>query len=1124
MNLQELQDKFTGLEAIDDLLNLLSADGNRHAYLNGQVGSSIAFIADRVISELEGTHLLVLNDKEEAAYFQNDLESLLGEKTVQFFPASYRFPYQEDHTDNSNVLLRAEVLHDFNRRRKRHVVVTYPEALTEQVVSKRHLKKNTLEIKTGDELSIDFINEMLFEYEFERVDFVYKPGQFSIRGGIVDIFSFSNDDPYRIEFFGDEIDSIRTFNPEDQLSLKKLSRVHVVPNVEERLLKEERASFFEYLPSNSVIWLKNYEITAHKIQEEFQKAQVIYDKLESKEMKLSPEQLYVNEEYFRQSAAPNKLVEFGLKRHFNDSLSIQFHQKPQPHFNKDFDQLAKNLKQNSSAGISNLILASSPKQVERLHRIFDDIGADVSFKTLLLPIHEGFIDQDLKLACYTDHQIFERYQRFKLKEGFRKNDQALTIKELTSLQKGDFVTHIDHGIGRFDGLEKIDVNGKEQEAIRLIYSGGDLLYVSIHSLHRIAKFTGKEGATPKINKLGSPAWKTQKAKAKKKIKEIAFDLIKLYAKRKAQKGMAYSPDSYLQTELEASFIYEDTPDQEKSTQAVKEDMQEEAPMDRLICGDVGFGKTEIAIRAAFKAATDGKQVAILAPTTILTFQHYKTFSKRLEDFPVKVDFMNRFKSQKSQKETLKALQEGEVDIIIGTHRLVSKDVKFKDLGLLIIDEEQKFGVGVKDKLKTIKANVDTLTLTATPIPRTLQFSLMGARDLSIIQTPPANRIPVQTEIVPFNDEVIKQAVYYETSRDGQVFFVHNRVQNIKDVAAMIKRVCPDVSVGIAHGQMEGHELEKVMMDFINYEFDVLVATTIIESGLDIPNANTIIINQAQNFGLSDLHQMRGRVGRSNKKAFCYLLAPPLSSLTKEARQRLKAIAQFSDLGSGFNIAMRDLDIRGAGNLLGGEQSGFISEIGFEMYQKILDEAMTELKENEFKDLFEDKEDEGLQQFVKDTQIDTDLEFLIPDSYVNNVEERLILYQKLSEKEREEELQEFYDELKDRFGPVPEETERLFDLLRLRRVAKRVGFEKIIIKNQKMVCYFIANQESAYYQSFRFQAVLEFIKKNPMKGQMKQKNDKLLMSFASIGEIAEAIEILREMEMARQENSSVPSHS
>lgn len=1111
MNSQELQARFSRLTQVNDLLQLLSADGSRRAFLNAQVGSSAAFIAAAIIKELAGTHLFVLNDKEEAAYFQNDLEALLGEGSVQFFPASYRFPYQEDHTDNSNVLLRAEVLHDFNRQRKQHVVVTYPEALTERVVSKRHLKKNTLEIKQGEALSIDFINEMLFEYEFERVDFVYKPGQFSIRGGIVDIFSFSNDDPYRLEFFGDEIESIREFNPENQLSKRKLSRIHVVPNIEERLLKEERAAFFEYLPHKATLWLKNYEITADKIQEEYDKAKSIFEKLSNKDVKLEPEQLYVNADYFKETAAPHNIVEFGLKKHFDDSLSIHLNQKPQPHFNKDFEQLAKNLRDNQKLGLDNIILASSPKQVERLHRVFEDIGADVAFKTLLLPIHEGFIELDAKLACYTDHQIFERYQRFKLKEGFKKNEQALTIKELTNLQKGDFVSHIDHGVGRFDGLEKIDVNGKEQEAIRLLYSGGDLLYVSIHSLHRIAKFTSKEGAIPKINKLGSPAWKNQKAKAKKKIKEIAFDLIKLYAKRKAEKGMAFSPDTYLQTELEASFIYEDTPDQEKSTLDVKADMENEAPMDRLICGDVGFGKTEIAIRAAFKAVADGKQVAVLAPTTILTYQHYKTFSKRLKDFPCTVDYINRFKTQKQQKESLKKLAEGKIDIIIGTHRLVSKDIVFKDLGLLIIDEEQKFGVGVKDKLKTMKANVDTLTLTATPIPRTLQFSLMGARDLSIIQTPPANRIPVQTEIVPFNDEVIKQAIYYETSRDGQVFFVHNRVQNIKDIAAMIRRICPDVSVGVAHGQMEGHELEKVMLDFINYEFDVLVATTIIESGLDIPNANTIIINQAQNFGLSDLHQMRGRVGRSNKKAFCYLLSPPLSSLTREARQRLKAIAQFSDLGSGINIAMRDLDIRGAGNLLGGEQSGFISEIGFEMYQKILDEALTELKENEFKDLFEDKQQEILQQFVKDTQIDTDLEFLIPDTYVNNVEERLILYQKLSDMEKEADLQAFHAELEDRFGAIPRETERLFDLLRLRRLAKRVGFEKLVLKNQKMLCYFISNQESPYYQSSRFQAVLEFIKTHPTKGQMKEKNDKLLMSFSGIKDIASGLEILSEME-------------
>ena len=1109
MKLEDLKVRLNKIPQVEDLLSLLSADGDRKAYLKSQVGSSMAFYAERVIQELNGVHLFVLNDKEEAAYFQNDLENLIGEQKTQFYPASYRFPYQEDHKDRSNVLMRAEVLKDFNHRKTRQVIVTYPEALAEKVVTKKHLKKNTLDIKVGDELSVDFVNEVLFEYEFERVDFVYRPGQFSVRGGILDIFSYSYEEPYRIEFFGEEVDSIRNFDPVTQLSSRKVTRLEVIPNVEERILREERASFMEYLPEDTILWLKNFEITAQKIGDEYEKAKTIYNKLANSEVQLAPSELYLTENGFKDSAIPFKVVEWGIKKHFAGATVIDLNQLPQQNFNKDFVLLSTVLSKNIKDGYENIVAASSARQVERLHRIFDDLEKQADFRSMLLPFHEGFIDHDSKTVVLTDHQIFNRYQRFRLKKGFQQNEQALTIKELTNLRKGDYVTHIDHGIGSFDGLEKIDVNGKEQEALRLIYSGGDILYVSIHSLHRIAKFSSKEGMVPKINKLGSPVWKKLKAKTKSKVKQIAYDLIKLYAKRKQQKGFAFQLDTYLQHELEASFIYEDTPDQEKTTKAVKEDMELESPMDRLVCGDVGFGKTEIAIRAAFKAATDGKQVAVLAPTTILTYQHFKTFQERLSELPVTVDYINRFKSPKEQKESIKALAEGKVDIMIGTHRLVSKDVKFKDLGLLIIDEEQKFGVGVKDKLKTIRANVDTLTLTATPIPRTLQFSLMGARDLSIIQTAPPNRIPVTTEITSFNEAQIRDAIYYETDRNGQVFFVHNRIQNIAEVAQLLTRICPDITVGIAHGQMEGHELEKAMMDFINHEFDVLISTSIIESGLDIPNANTIIINQAQNFGLSDLHQMRGRVGRSNKKAFCFLLAPPLSSLTREARARLNAISQFSELGSGFNIAMRGLDIRGAGNLLGGEQTGFISEIGFDMYQKILEEAVHEIKQEEFGDLFE-KELAEKQEFVKDTQVDTDLEFLIPDDYVNNIEERLSLYKTLSECEGEEQLLAFQLELKDRFGPVPSVTERLFDLIRLRRKAKELGFEKIVLKKERLVCYFINKEDSPYFESNQFKAILEYIKKYPTRAQMKQKNDKLLLSFMHIKSLGRAVETLSDI--------------
>lgn len=1096
-------------------------DNNSRVQLRNVTGSAGSFIAAAVFNTLSKPQLIILSDKEEAAYFLNDLENLLGQDNVLFFPASYRRPYETEDTDNANILLRAEVLNAINRSNKPIFIVTYPEALTEKVVTKTHLTKNTLEIRQDEKISIDFITDVFNEYGFRRVDYVVEPGQFSVRGGIVDVFSFSNDYPYRIEFFGDDVDSIRSFDPITQLSVQKLVRATIIPNVQDKLLLEQRQTFLQYIPDNTSVWIKDYQLTLDKIDKEFDHAVKAYTKLSASAVShLQPDEMYVTGEVFVKHALNFSLVEFGNRFYLKPTHTLTYNFAPQPTFNKNFDLLTKDLNGNMEKGIKNIIFSDTAKQIERLYAIFEDIipgfktNESTVFTPILLSIHEGFIDRDLKLACYTDHQVFERYHRFRLKNSGYKKNEAITLKELKGLNPGDYVTHIDHGIGRFGGLEKIEVNGKMQEAIRLVYKDNDVLYISITSLHRISKYSGKEGAAPRIDKLGSNAWANLKQKTKKKVKEIAFDLIKLYAQRKALKGYQFSRDTYLQNELEASFIYEDTPDQLKATQDVKKDMEQPSPMDRLVCGDVGFGKTEVAIRAAFKAATDGKQVAVLVPTTILALQHYKTFRERLKDFPVKVDYINRFKAAKDQKETLKNLAEGKVDILIGTHKLAGKEVKFKDLGLLIIDEEQKFGVSVKDKLKTLKTTVDTLTLTATPIPRTLQFSMMGARDLSVINTPPPNRYPVHTELHTFNEETIRDSIMYEVSRGGQVFFIHNRVQSILEVAGMIQRLCPNVRVVVGHGQMEGEKLENVMLTFVEGEADVLVATTIIESGLDISNANTIIINDAHMFGLSDLHQMRGRVGRSNKKAFCYLLSPPVAMLTSEARKRMKAIEEFSDLGSGFNIAMRDLDIRGAGNLLGAEQSGFITEIGYEMYMKILDEAVSELKENEFRDLFLLPEEQRTpsqivtgSQYVKDCQVDTDMEILIPDNYVTNATERLNLYRDLDNSKRDQDLVDFELELRDRFGPVPEQVRSLINTVRLRWLAIDIGFEKLVLKNNRLIGYFITNQESPYYQSETFTKVLQFVQFNSRITKMKEANKKLTLSFDNIGSIGDAMAVL-----------------
>ena len=1071
---------------------LRDADSGRFK-VNGLVGSGLSMFVNGVITHLRGSHLIIANDREEAAYLHNDFLGLLPDNKLHFLPASSRTPYREDKTNDVDVLQRTETL-DAVSHRKEVVVITYPEALSEMVVTRKELKSKTLEIKVGDEISRDFVNELLDEYKFEHEDFVAKPGDYAIRGGIVDIFSYNHDLPYRIEFFGDEVDSIRTFDPATQLSDHNYNHISIVPDVRNQVLVENRINIIDFFTPSTTLWFKDIQFTLDRVEREFNLAVELFPKTENKEtIQLPPEDLYVWGKKILEIIENRKIVELGINNYYPDATKLVVNQVPQPLFNKNFELLSENFEDNTGTGIQNIIASSSAKQIDRLHNIFEDLEKQQNFTPILLDLHQGFVDNDLKIACYTDHQIFERFHRFHLKEGFKKSQQDITLQDLAKLETGDYVTHVDHGVGKFAGLVKVDNNGKKQEAIKLIYRDNDVLYVSIHSLHRIARFSGKDGKVPAVHKIGSPAWKNTKQKTKSRIKVIAYDLIKLYAERKTVKGFQFMPDSYLQHELEASFIYEDTPDQEKSTIDVKADMESETPMDRLVCGDVGFGKTEIAMRAAFKAAVNGKQVAVLVPTTVLASQHFRSFSKRLEDFPVTVEYLNRFRTTNQTKEVIRKLKDGKVDILIGTHRIVGKDVEFKDLGLLIIDEEQKFGVNVKDKLKNLKKNLDTLTLTATPIPRTLQFSMMGARDLSVISTPPPNRQPVETEVHTFTEQMFKDAISYELGRDGQVFVVNNRVANLEEIANMIRRAVPGARVITGHGQLEGPELEKRMLAFVNGEYDVLVATTIIESGLDIPNANTILINNAHHFGLSDLHQMRGRVGRSNRKAFCYLIAPPLSSLTGEGRKRLEAISQFSDLGSGINIAMRDLDIRGAGDLLGGEQTGFINEVGFEMYQKILDEAIEELKEKEFKDLYAHEE----KDYVRDTSLESDLEILIPDAYVQNVAERLKLYKILAEAKNLEDLKTFSKQMTDRFGPLPKETELLIESVKLKWKAKDIGFEKLVLKSNKLIGYFVSDQQSSYYESPKFHQVLDFVQRYPHKAQLKEKNNKLSLVFEQV---------------------------
>jgi len=1108
MDLQALLDLYKLDPRTQQIYDLINDKEVHQLYLMGLVGSVDAIIAAAVYQKRPKSHIYILSDKEEAAYFQNSLKNLMGNKDILFFPDSFKKPGLFDTINNSNVLLRTETVSRFvNTHTTGELLVTYPEALFERVVDTKALKKNTISIKSGEKLDIPFMTELLVEYGFDHADFVYEPGEYSIRGDIIDIYSYGNELPYRVELFGDEVESIRVFDPADQLSTKKIARVSIVPNINSQFRSDEKVPFFQLISDRTTVWVKDLKGVIEKCKEIYSLSENLKEQVADEETAAFFE--FIKPETLQKGIERHPIVEMGFQQFYKTSKIFKYKIKPQPSFNKNFNLLIKDLLQHSFDGYENFIFVENARQGERLRSIFDDIlhesNNKIKFHTIVQSIHNGFIDEDLKLLCYTDHQVFERYHKYNIKQAYSKS-KAVNLKMLRNLQAGDYVTHMDHGVGKYAGLMKIDINGQTQEVIKLLYKDSDILYVNVSSLHKVSKYVGKDGKPPRINKLGSDAWETLKRKTKRKIKDIAKDLIQLYAKRKAAKGFAFEPDSYMQNELEASFIYEDTPDQEKATLDVKADMEKSYPMDRLVCGDVGFGKTEIAIRAAAKAVADSKQVAVLVPTTILALQHHNTFTERLKQFPCTVDYINRFKTAKQKTETLKNVAEGKVDILIGTHAILGKKVKFKDLGLLIIDEEQKFGVAAKEKLRKYKVNVDTLTLTATPIPRTLQFSLLSARDLSIMATPPANRQPVTTEHIDFDDEAIRDAINFEVYRGGQVFFIHNRVKDIQDVKLILKRLCPDVDVGIAHGQMEGKMLEDQMYKFINRKYDVLLCTNIVESGLDIPNANTIIINNAQNFGLSDLHQLRGRVGRSNKKAFCYLIAPPIYTLPTDSRKRLKTINEFSDLGSGFNIAMRDLDIRGAGNLLGGEQSGYISDIGYDTFHKILDEAIQELKSGDFKELFADeiqKED----RFVRDCQIDTDIEILIPDDYVNAANERLSLYTELDNIENKEKLEVFRKKLIDRFGPIPPEVKELFDTVRLRWLAKKLGFERIIFKKGKLRCYFILNQESGFYDSPMFAGIMQWVQQNHTKVNLKESNKHLIMVFDNVRKMHTAMELL-----------------
>ncbi|MDR3856127.1 MULTISPECIES: transcription-repair coupling factor [Parabacteroides] len=1112
MEVQDLLKQYAAHPQVAALNTLLKNKTSRNIFLKGLNGSGAAMTIASLFSKRRGSYVCVLNDLEDAGYFYHDLVQLTGGDGIYFFPSAYRRAIKYGHVDPANEILRTEVLSTLQDPTAPFIIVTYPEALAEKVISREVLKENTLKISVSERLDNMFVSDVLDEYGFEQVDYVYEPGQYAMRGSILDVFSFSYEFPYRIDFFGNEVETIRSFDVETQLSKEKLDSIYIVPEMTKG--NRTNSSLLDSLPSETLLASKDMAWVKERIGSIWNEEPIIGDEESFANIEQLRAKLITGEDFLHAALGFCRL-HFGTRPMGVADATLTFSMEAQPIYHKNFDLVSESFHKYLEDGYTLYILSDVEKQATRIRAIFEDRGDDIPFTSVNKTIHEGFADETLRVCLFTDHQLFDRFHKFNLKsDKARSGKLSLSLKELNQFTTGDYIVHIDHGIGQFGGLVRTEVNGKMQEAIRLIYQNNDIIFVSIHSLHKLSKYKGKDsGEPPKLSKLGTGAWEKMKERTKSKVKDIARDLILLYSKRKQEKGFAYSPDSFMQHELEASFIYEDTPDQMKATADVKADMENDRPMDRLICGDVGFGKTEVAIRAAFKAVSDNKQVAVLVPTTVLAFQHYQTFSERLKDFPCRIEYISRARTAKEIRETLKDLKEGNINIIIGTHRIVGKDVTFKDLGLLIIDEEQKFGVSVKEKLRQLKANVDTLTMTATPIPRTLQFSLMGARDLSSITTPPPNRYPVQTEVERFNPDIIREAINFEMSRNGQVFFINNRIQNIYEMEALVKREVPDARIAVGHGQMEPEKLEKIILDFVNYEYDVLIATSIVESGIDVPNANTIIINNAQQFGLSDLHQLRGRVGRSNRKAFCYLLSPPLSSLTQEARRRLQAIENFSELGSGIHIAMQDLDIRGAGNMLGAEQSGFIADLGYETYQKILEEAVDELKAEEFADLYsnatENRPDTG-SEYVRETYIESDLELMFPPTYIPNDSERVSLYRELDKMEEERDILAFTERLKDRFGKVPKEGKELIRVVRLRRMAKTLGMEKVILKKGQMSIFLVTNPESPYYESEAFDKLLGFIQKHPRECTLREQNGKRSIVIKNVPTVEVACNYLDEI--------------
>ncbi len=1129
MEIKQLQNLYAKLPQIGALAESLENNQVKTIFLEGLMSSAIPMVFSSLFTKHKSIVLFIINDADEAGYFYHDLTQVMGENSVLYFPSSYRRAVKYGQRDSANEILRTEVLSRLVSDKNPLYVVTYPEAAGELVVSRKRLDERTLMLEKGQMIDVMDIEKTLLTFGFDEVDYVYEPGQFAIRGSILDVYSYSSEYPFRIDFFGDEVDSIRTFEVESQLSKESKEHIEIVPELSN--VATDKVSLMKFLPDSTVIVYKDFLFVRDAIEQTYQDGfsnQAISERLD-KATEQEKEQIYeemdrdsqlISGARFTSDVIDFRRIEFGHTPSGSPQAKIKFNISAQPMFHKNFEMLEQALKEYVDRDYKLYILADSQKQNQRLRDIFDEMAntshtMPVAFTAVDRTLHEGFADNDLKICFFTDHQIFDRYHKYNLRsDKARSGKVALSLKEINELNINDYIVHVDHGIGRFGGLVRVPQGDGFQEMVRIVYQNNDVVFVSIHSLYKISKYKGRDGEPPKLSRLGTGAWENMKERTKKKLKDIARDLIKLYSRRKKEKGFSYSADSFMQHELEASFLYEDTPDQLKATNDVKADMEKNRPMDRLVCGDVGFGKTEVAIRAAFKAAADSKQVAVLVPTTVLAYQHYKTFSDRLKDFPVRIDYLSRARSAKQTKDVLSDLEAGKVDILIGTHKLIGKSVKFKDLGLLIIDEEQKFGVSTKEKLRQIKVNVDTLTMSATPIPRTLQFSLMGARDMSVIQTPPPNRYPIQTEVHTFSSDIIKDAINFEMSRNGQIFFVSNRISSLTELEMIIHKTVPDARVAVGHGQMNPEELEKIILGFVNYDYDVLLSTTIVENGIDIPNANTIIINQAQHFGLSDLHQMRGRVGRGNRKAFCYLLAPPTSQLNAEARRRLEAIENFSDLGSGIHLAMQDLDIRGAGNLLGSEQSGFIAELGYETYQKILNQAMTELKNEEFSDLYtEDVKQNELSGdvFVDDCQLESDLEMYFPELYVPNSSERILLYRQLDSIEKDDDLARFRDNLIDRFGSVPAEGEELMRVVSLRRIGKSLGCEKIYMKGGNMSLYFVSNPNSAYYKSCAFDKVLNYIGLNPRRCNLREAKGKRSMIITDVKSVEDGVNILKEID-------------